>query len=300
MCRIFPARALISIFVLSISLCAQTTSNNSISRVYVGILDDAREEMVNWKPGIADKRVIRPAFEKTSTGWKQADPSSWPADMNWRAGFDGREIGQLESQPDSEGGLTSFQNILSSDVPSVGLPSQKFAGLLGDGPTKVRRPLVVVSEPNFRDPDAWKRTKLPIDVTLLIQNAFRREYPHVGRCKDEKVVDPNWKFPNSALTFPAAYASNKQTFLARASLDAGECGWVDQPEDPLSEPWFFVSEDLTVRRIGSFMSLLDAGDYDNDGRSEVVFFLTQGENTDGFVLFDSSFEKSVSLLWHYH
>lgn len=85
-----------------------------------------------------------------------------------------------------------------------------------------------------------------------------------------------------------------------ASLNAGDCGWVDQEDDPLSEPWFFVSENGTVRRIGSFMSLLDAGDYDNDGKSEVVFSLSQGENTDGFVLFDASFEKKTSLLWHYH
>lgn len=85
-----------------------------------------------------------------------------------------------------------------------------------------------------------------------------------------------------------------------ASLNAGDCGWVDQEDDPLSAPWFFVSENGTVKRIGSFMSLLDAGDYDNDGTSEVVFLLSQGENTDGFVLFDGSFEKKTSLLWHYH
>jgi hypothetical protein len=48
------------------------------------------------------------------------------------------------------------------------------------------------------------------------------------------------------------------------------------------------------------MTLLDAGDYDNDGRSEVVFLLSQGDDTDGFVLFDGDFEKSVVLTWHYH
>jgi hypothetical protein len=48
------------------------------------------------------------------------------------------------------------------------------------------------------------------------------------------------------------------------------------------------------------MSLLDAGDYDNDGKSELVFFVTQGENTDAFVLFDASLQKQASLTWHYH
>lgn len=75
---------------------------------------------------------------------------------------------------------------------------------------------------------------------------------------------------------------------------------MDDADDPNSESWFFVADNGTVRRIGSFMSLLDAGDYDKDGKSEVVFLLSQGENTDGFVLFDASFEKQTSLLWHYH
>jgi hypothetical protein len=48
------------------------------------------------------------------------------------------------------------------------------------------------------------------------------------------------------------------------------------------------------------MEFLDSGDYDNDGRSEVIFFLSQGDNTDGFVLFDEHLQKQASLLWHYH
>jgi len=46
---------------------AQTAKPASTERVLIGILDDAREEMVNWKPGVAGDRIIRPAFEKTKT-----------------------------------------------------------------------------------------------------------------------------------------------------------------------------------------------------------------------------------------
>ena len=302
MSRTLFARMFGCVLFLGIAVSAQTSSGASSDNIYVGVLDDAREEMVNWKPGVAQERIVRPAFEKTVIGWKQVDASSLPAHINWTVAFDGKNLGSVDTQAGSEEGFTPVQKILTpaSAIPAIGSPSQQFAGLMAVGPTKVRRPLIAISKPYFHDPDGWKRTKVPDEIAGLVRAAFRREYPHVDRCKDEEVVERNWRFPDSALVFPVAYASNKHSFLLKGTLNAGDCGWVEQADDPLSEPWFFVSETGTVRRIGSFMSLLDAGDYGNDGKSEVVFLLSQGENTDGFVLFDASFEKQTSLLWHYH
>jgi hypothetical protein len=299
---LFSAQIFFGVFLLPTTLCSQTPSAKSSEPIYIGVLDDAREEMVNWKPGVAGQRVIRPVFEKSADEWKSMDASSLPAHMKWTIVFDARNLGTLESEASSGKGLTSFQTVLTSasSIPTIGSPSQQFAGIMAYGPGKMRRPLVVVSEPYFRDPDGWKRTKLPDEISSSVLKAFRHDYPRVDRCKDETIVEHNWKFPDQALAFPAAYGSNKRSFLAQAHLDTGDCGWVDADDDPQSDPWFFVSEDGTVHRIGSFMTLLDAGDYDNDGRSEVIFFLSQGENTDGFVLFDASFKKHVSLFWNYH
>lgn len=297
--RAFSARMLVCVVLFAGVLCAQTASRG---KLYLGVLDDAREEMVNWKPGVAHERVVRPIFEKTASGWKEFDNSSLPPNMIWTVAFDGKNLGTVKTQAGSYG-FTAIQKILTpqSGIPSVGVPSQQFAGLLGDGgQTKFRRPLIVVSKPYFHDPDGWKRAKVSDEIALLVRNAFRHEYPHVDRCKDEEILQRDWKVPDSALSFPIAYRSNKGSFLVEASLDAGNCGYISEPDEPESEPWFFVSSDGSVRRIGSFLTLLDAGDYDSDGSSEVVFVLSQGENTDGFVLFDGNFEKRVTLTWHYH
>jgi hypothetical protein len=303
MYRRLSVGVLLCILFAKVSPFAQTAPAIPNDKTYVGFLDDAREEMVNWKPGVASQRVVRPAFERTSSGWKEASFSSLPNRMKWTIASDGRNLGQLESQANPDEGLTSFQTILTSasGVPNVGSASQEFAGLMALGPTKIRRPLVVVSKPYFKDPDGWKRAAKVTDaIAELVRKAFRREYPHVDRCKDEEIVQRNWKFPDSALAFPVAYTSNKHSFLIEASLNAGVCGFVDDPNDPLASPWFFVAPDGTVRRIGSSMSLLDAGDYDNDGKSELVFFLSLGENTDAFVLYDANLREQESLTWHYH
>ncbi len=291
---------------IGVALWAQTPTTD-MDKIYLGFLDDAREEMVNWQPGVAHQRIIRLAFERNRLGWQSVAPSSIPPHVKWTVAFDGKNIGQVEGQsgPNDKDSyfLTVAQTILTpgAAVPTVGAPSQDFAGIMAIGPTKVRRPLVVVSKPYYSDPDGWKRTaRLPDNIAALVRSAFRHDFPHVDRCKDEEVLERDWKFPDSLLGFPAVYASNKHSFLVEARLNAGECGFVDDPDDPLSDPWFFISAEGSVRRIGSFMSLLDAGDYDNDGRSELVFFLSQGENTDGFVLFDAKLQKQAALTWHYH
>jgi hypothetical protein len=46
--------------------------------------------------------------------------------------------------------------------------------------------------------------------------------------------------------------------------------------------------------------LLDAGDYNNKGRSEVIFMLEQPEDFEGFVLFNPDMHKAASLVWTYH
>jgi len=285
--------------------------NGAKGKIFVGILDDAREEMVNWQPGVSSQRFVRPAFEKTRSGWRNIVPDSLPARMTWTVAFDGRDLGQIKCETGWSGygtgrrGVppkTLVQTIITpaAATPSVGAPSGKYAPM-GMGPTKGRRPLVVVSAPNFGNPDGWKRvTPLPDSIAALVRLAFRRDFPHLSRCRDEAIVQRDWSFPDSELKLPIAYASNKNSFLVESDLNAGNCGYVDDPNDPLSDPWFFVSANGTVRRLGGFLTLLDAGDYDNDGKSELIFLLSQPEATEGFLLYDADLRKQASLIWNYH
>lgn len=79
--------------------------------------------------------------------------------------------------------------------------------------------------------------------------------------------------------------------------------WVgrsDDPADPWVLQWFLVAPDGTVRRVGGFEELLDAGDYDNDGRSEVIFFSTRSEHSDTYdLLYGDDLQKRATLVIGY-
>lgn len=292
-------------------VCRAQLANLSTAddKVYVGILDDAREEIWHGKTGAIERRVIMPAFEKSNSEWRTVT-SFLPRHVKWTVAFDGKNLGQVESQASSdEGGADQInsdfsrakQSILTpaADVPTAGKPSQKFTGISSlFGLTTVRRPLVVVSKPYYDDPDHWRRTRPPQEIARLVREGFRRQYPHVDRCEQEQIAERDWKFPDSALVLAAAYASDKNSFLVAVSLNAGDCGWGGQPDDPLDpfvHQWFFVAADRSVRRIGGFEELLDAGDYDNDGSSELIFFSTRSENSDAYDLLYDNFRKKVDL-----
>ena len=308
--RLFLAAVFTPVAAATLVCAAQLVNSTSESeKVYVGILDDAREEIWRGKTGVIDRRIVMPAFEKSDSEWRTVTCFR-PPKVKWTVAFDGKTLGQIESQASPDEGNADQINsnfsrakqiILTSfaDVPTVGKASQEFTGVSSLlGLTTVRRPLVVVSKPYYSDPDHWKRALLPEEIAQIVRQAFRRQYPHVDRCEQEQIAERDWKFPDSALVVVTAYASNKNSYLVAVSLNAGDCGWGGQPDDPLDSfvhQWFFVAADHSVRRIGGFEKLLDAGDYDNDGRSELIFFSTRSESSDAYDLLYAEFRKKVDL-----
>jgi hypothetical protein len=74
----------------------------------------------------------------------------------------------------------------------------------------------------------------------------------------------------------------------------------DNPVDPWVLQWFFVAPDGSVYRVGGFEQLLDAGDYDDDGRSEIIFFSTRSEHSDAYdLLYGDNLQKRATLVIGY-
>lgn len=243
--------------------------------------------------------VVRPAFRGAGSAW-QGQPSV-TGSAKWTVCFDGRSRGVVESEPRaaeelSRGGTHALKR---GRVPFVGARSLEFAGWPGE---PVHRPLVLSSTGQCGDPDAWKPRPAPLAVLQQVHQALRAAV-RVQLCAAPDRPQP-WSWPEHAVQTVKAWASSKGDWLVLVRLVAPTGAAEPRPcDEVLGDEWapqlFAVRGRDEARHLGSGMSVIDAGDYDGDGRSELVV-MQASYNHDGYVLFFDGFARRASVEWSYH
>jgi len=255
--------------------------------------------------------AVRAVFEKEGDEWEpftndcrdrtclKNSTSSYPGEVTWTITFDGKNLGQVTSRTPKDfmrySGVGQQEITSKEPVPTVGDRSSKFGGFTD---ASVYRPLVANSQPYFKDPESWKPSQLSNDVTRILRKHFREKFPTVSNCTnpDENVAKP-WPYLDEDIKIVKAYSSKTAWSVARVQLEEYRC---DGPsDDAFVDQWFVISPRLEVTFLDAGMWLVDAGDYDNDGRSELVFSIDR-YNRGGYELFYGDFEKRVTFVFHYH
>ena len=94
-----------------------------------------------------------------------------------------------------------------------------------------------------------------------------------------------------------AYSSKKSWSVALLWLAGYRC---DGPSDnAFVGQWFAISPARDVTFLDTGMWLVDAGDYGNDGRSELLFSIDRN-NRGGYELFYDDFKKKAVFEFGYH
>jgi hypothetical protein len=291
--------------VLIATFCAKLHASDTPA--VVGILEDVPGKYV----GEANVRAVRVVFHKDGKEWS-AFPSHcpnpdclktisfhYPADVLRTIAFDGRKLGEVAAKTPKSYNFYSdvgMQEIVNKDsVPTIGARSMNYSGFLS---SPVFRPLVADSHPYFRDPDSWKPAQLSSDLTKLLRKRFRDKFPKVENCANpnENVLKP-WFYKDENIKVLKAYGSAKKWFLAEIQL--GEYGCDGPADDAFGDLWFVISPKGEIKFLDMGMWLVDAGDYDNDGRSELIFSIDR-YNRGGYELFYDEFSKSATFEFNYH
>jgi hypothetical protein len=186
--------------------------------------------------------------------------------------------------------------ISTNPVPQIGARSPEFGGYTD---ASVYRPLVASSKEYVADPDRWKPFVLSPEVRTLLQQAFRKKFPKLCRMSqaDQSKLE-QLPYRNEEVKVVKAYASSSGSVVARLHLEAIDCRDTEAGFD-IDDPWFSVDAQKAVKYLDSGMWLVDAGDYDNDGKSELIFSINR-ENEGGYEIWYDHLVKHAIFKFNYH
>jgi hypothetical protein len=275
----------------------------------VGVLED--------HPGVhtGDPNLwrVRAAFEKKDSEWEsfpnpcadlaclKALAKRYPKEVNWTITFDGRNLGQVTARtppefPDLDS-VGTEQITSSGPVPTVGKRSMANSGFYY---SPAYRSLVAVSKPYFNDPDVWKPSHLSTELTGALRQRFREKFPKVSNCRNpDENIPRSWPYRDEDIRIGKTYSSKENWSLAELYLPGWKCDGPQKDGSPFLAQWYAIAPTGEIRFLGSGMWLIDAGDYDGDGRSEVLFAVG-GFAKDGYRLFYQDFRKSAEFSFYHN
>lgn len=251
-------------------------------------------------------QTVHPLFGFAADGWVALSTAEAARafdlnDVTWTVAFDGRNLGPVRSI--DPGFSTKYAWTYSRDrhltvqpvprAPVVSNTKGGFGAWCGSG---TLRPLVLVSAANFEDPDRWKPFRPTSAVRDSVLANFRKVVGMKLPCPDDSTT--SMPFDYAAATFAASKGYRDRAGRMLVALKVEDKKSVcDSPDGPEALQWFLLSD--AVHPLGPNFELVDAGDYDRDGKSDLLFWYS-GYNNDGFTLFYDGLAKHVDFRWSYH
>ena len=247
------------------------------------------------------RHSVRVAFYKEGGQWKAYPTNfdteeelsravkSFPEEVAWTVCFDGKSAGSLASKNPASilyyKDVGTHQISSQASVPTVGKPSELFSGWPGG---LTYRPLVLSSRASCADPGDWRPAQPAAGEIAAVRDYLRREHRISVANMSKAKVTANKSYGSQTRGAKLVNVNIKGAVVIPAS------GEDDQNEGA----WFYVGG-KEVRYLGSNMQLVDAGDYDGDGKEEAVFKV-QRYNNDGYILFHDGFRQKLEFSWGYH
>lgn len=221
--------------------------------------------------------------------------------ITWTVAFDGRKIGQIKTSDPNKNIDYDWayprdrllEVTKDSKIPKIKNISRIFFSWCDKGPEY--RPLVLVSQPNFKDPESWNNFNPSEEYIDKLFPDLKKVFNKIDLCPNNDPLLYDYKTKDLLLF------KSYQNLLGEKLISIGINSSITKCDPILRDnlfPYWFVVDDR-IRVIGTELTLIDAGDYDNDGKSEVIFWHS-GYNKDGYTLFYNNFNNRVDHYWNYH
>ncbi len=267
--------------------------------VIVGVLEEPQ-----CKPEI--KVAVRALFAKPGRSWVALPESSGQAldlSRTWTVVLDGRPQGSVATSAKPFEGTDAWtyrRDHLLTVAPDEIVPmAPNDQGLFrGWCDAPANRPLVVLARRSFRDPAGWKPVTLAPGYRRTLLGELKANAGEALVCPSREGSPVAFQYSAEDLVLHRGYRDRAGRRLVSIGLDPTKDTCDGLIGALWRENWFLLANGRTTY-LGDGLSLVDVGDYDNDGHSEVLFWYS-GYNEDGYVLFHDEFRQRVEYLWSYH
>ena len=250
---------------------------------------------------------VRPLFKKDGSSWSPLDSEHSAHGliaprMRWVVGLDGRQLAALET---IDPGFTPAYSLTyardrllmiapEARPPSIPNKGQQFTGWC-QAPD--HRPLAAVVDGSVADPDAWKPLPIKSGDAGKLFSAFREQAGAASLCPDQSGKAVPFKYSAKDVEVLRSHGDRSGRRLITLGLKTHKDVCDGPPEPAWASHTFLLSKKTTY--LGRGLTVVDAADYDGDGKSEVLFWYT-GYDEDGYVLLPGDGGQMTKFLWNYH
>lgn len=268
--------------------------------------------------GFWEKAGVRKAFELSDKQWisslktvhnanelnKAAE--LYKAPTEWVLFFDGKNYGKLTTTAFKKYDLyvqNGLQKVTSEQPdPSFRTYDKKFSSIDGTS----LRPILVTNTESVSDPDLWKRDSTIKKIHPQIFSDLKsRLKDKIFSCKQESCEEESapYRLQQKDLQLASAYKNNKNEILLQIQFQFSPRSYVycETEGDNCSGQnfWYLVNAQDQTQFMTNAQSLIDAADANQDGSSELFFWINES-NLNGYELIDGKSRKSLKSTWSAH
>lgn len=286
-------RFCISFLFMAAPVVAASAQAGAESRVLAFLEDRCAQTL----KGLAHETVVRYAFVKKDGRWAPAGQDA-PKVYQWLPVGQGQPTHRIETR-DSE----IYKRRIDVGVQeTITISTGHFSGdatyeFSGWASCKVYKPVVLSLTNSGKGKEGWKKDapKLPLTEKMfqLIKANVRDLYRETETGTELFEYKPGDMY--AAETYLAGDKSRLAAF--RFKPDSGAEDIAGSSSQALY--WLYVPASGAPAFVGRDLALIAHGDYDFDGKTEFLFWLS-GYNLDGYRIFWNGFRESETLSWKYH